>query len=291
MDIEIKQDDLNQKFLTSLPPEWLMHTIVQRNRSDLDTMSLDDLYNHLKDITQIDEDDKEEMDIKWNMALLSIKAERFWKKIGKKISIQGTDVAGFDKSKAPKDLMAIDGVGWDWSFMANEKENHALVANEEAPTEFALMAKTSAECEDLSWTGLPEFADDTITNNNRPLPAIKSTSDDLQNRNPCVTETGASPSNIYMTGNISYLSDYEPFDGGYVSFSQGGFKIIGKGTIKNGKLKLENVYFVKDLKYNLFSASQICDNKNNVLFPDSECIVLGRDIKLLDDANILPRIP
>nr|GEZ62884.1 hypothetical protein [Tanacetum cinerariifolium] len=48
MDIEIEQDDLNQKFLTSLAPEWLMYTIVWRNRSDLDTMSLDDLYNHLK---------------------------------------------------------------------------------------------------------------------------------------------------------------------------------------------------------------------------------------------------
>nr|GFC00555.1 hypothetical protein [Tanacetum cinerariifolium] len=48
MDVEIKQDDLNQKFLTNLAPEWLMHTIAWRNRSDLDTMSLDDLYNHLK---------------------------------------------------------------------------------------------------------------------------------------------------------------------------------------------------------------------------------------------------
>nr|GFD10665.1 ribonuclease H-like domain-containing protein [Tanacetum cinerariifolium] len=48
MDIEIEQDDLNQKFLTSLALEWLMHTIVWRNRNDLDTMSLDDLYNHLK---------------------------------------------------------------------------------------------------------------------------------------------------------------------------------------------------------------------------------------------------
>nr|GEZ83534.1 hypothetical protein [Tanacetum cinerariifolium] len=48
MDIEIKKDDLNQKFLTSLAPEWLMHMIVWRNRSDLDAMSLDDLYNHLK---------------------------------------------------------------------------------------------------------------------------------------------------------------------------------------------------------------------------------------------------
>nr|GEX34448.1 hypothetical protein [Tanacetum cinerariifolium] len=46
--IKIEQDDLNQKFLTSLAPEWLMHTIVWRNRSDLDTISLDDLYNHIK---------------------------------------------------------------------------------------------------------------------------------------------------------------------------------------------------------------------------------------------------
>nr|GEU65866.1 hypothetical protein [Tanacetum cinerariifolium] len=48
IDVEIEQDGLNQKFLTSLAPEWLMYTIVWRNRSDIDTMSLDDLYNHLK---------------------------------------------------------------------------------------------------------------------------------------------------------------------------------------------------------------------------------------------------
>nr|GEY09524.1 hypothetical protein [Tanacetum cinerariifolium] len=173
MDMEFEQDDLNQKLLTSLSPEWLMHTIVWRNRSDLDTMSLDDLYNHLKVyepevqkksdyqnmafisssknssgneedntagvptastqvstagatvapasisldtacafivsqsngsqlkyevINQINKDDIEEMDIKWNMALLSMMVDRYWKKTGKKISIQGTDVAGFDKS-------------------------------------------------------------------------------------------------------------------------------------------------------------------------------------------------
>nr|GFA48443.1 ribonuclease H-like domain-containing protein [Tanacetum cinerariifolium] len=95
----------------------------------------------------------------------------------------------------------------------------------------------------------------------------------------------------HMTGNISYLSDYEPFDGRYVSFGQGGCKITGKRTIKTGKLEFENVYFVKDLKYNLFSVSQICDNKNSVLFTDSECIVLGRDFKLLVDANILLGTP
>ncbi|GJS92808.1 ribonuclease H-like domain-containing protein [Tanacetum coccineum] len=59
----------------------------------------------------------------------------------------------------------------------------------------------------------------------------------------------------HMTGNISYLYEYEPYDGGYVSFGHGGGKITGKGTIKTGKLEFENVYFVKELKYNLFSVS------------------------------------
>ncbi|GJW81892.1 putative ribonuclease H-like domain-containing protein [Tanacetum coccineum] len=93
-----------------------------------------------------------------------------------------------------------------------------------------------------------------------------------------------------MTGNISYLSEYEPYDGGYVSFGHGGGKITGKGTIKTGKLEFENVYFVKELKYNLFSVSQICNNKNSVLFTDSECLVLGKDCKV-DDSHVFLRTP
>nr|GEZ33626.1 hypothetical protein [Tanacetum cinerariifolium] len=80
-------------------------------------------------------------------------------------------------------------------------------------------------------------------------------------------------------------------NGGYVSFGQGGCKITDKGTIKTGKLEFEKVYFVKDLKYNLFSVSQICDNQNSVLFTDSECIVLGIDFKIRDDTNVLLRTP
>nr|GEZ17274.1 ribonuclease H-like domain-containing protein [Tanacetum cinerariifolium] len=71
----------------------------------------------------------------------------------------------------------------------------------------------------------------------------------------------------------------------------GGCKITGKGTIKTGKLEFENVYFVKDLKYNMFSVLQIYDNKNSVLFTDTECNMLGRNFKLLDDVNILLRTP
>ncbi|GJV37063.1 ribonuclease H-like domain-containing protein [Tanacetum coccineum] len=44
----ISQEDVNQKFLRSLSPEWNTHTIMWRNKPDLDTLSLDDLYNNLK---------------------------------------------------------------------------------------------------------------------------------------------------------------------------------------------------------------------------------------------------
>nr|GEX66018.1 hypothetical protein [Tanacetum cinerariifolium] len=173
MDVEIEKDDLNQNFLTSLAPKWLMHTIVWTNRNDLDSMILDDLYNHLKvvNVATISQDTA-------SAYIASQSNDKFWKRTRKKINIQGSDVAGFDKSKvecfnyhkmghfarecrAPrsqergrkesyrqgskaeekssKALMAIDGVGWDWSYMENE-EDHALVADGEAPTEFVLMA-------------------------------------------------------------------------------------------------------------------------------------------------------
>nr|GEZ56872.1 hypothetical protein [Tanacetum cinerariifolium] len=49
---------------------------------------------------------------------------------------------------------------------------------------------------DMSWTGLPEFADDTVTDYRRHAPTIESSPDDAQNRNPSVTATEASPSTI-----------------------------------------------------------------------------------------------
>nr|GEV68626.1 hypothetical protein [Tanacetum cinerariifolium] len=57
----------------------------------------------------------------------------------------------------------------------------------------------------MSWTGLPEFADDTITDYSRPSPAIKSKSDDLQNKNPSVTETKASSSTILSKPVIKFV--------------------------------------------------------------------------------------
>ncbi|GKB66280.1 putative ribonuclease H-like domain-containing protein, partial [Tanacetum coccineum] len=68
----------------------------------------------------------------------------------------------------------------------------------------------------------------------------------------------------HMTGNIAYLSDFKQFNGGYVAFGGGAYggKITGKGTLKTDNLDFEDVYFVNELKFNLFSVSQMCDKKN-----------------------------
>ncbi|GJT62390.1 ribonuclease H-like domain-containing protein, partial [Tanacetum coccineum] len=475
MDFPIEQDDLNQKFLSSLALEWLVYTIVWRNRDDLDTMSLDDVYNHLKVYEpEIDDADIEEMDIKWNLALLSMAADRSPRSQdrGRRESYKKDPKV---EEPAPKAMIAIDGIRWNWSYMAEEDEatNHALVADEEEVLiEYALMAKSSlssdnevydnsfyskscrkntknlnnkiiklseelSNCEtdlynykrglsqvkarlfefkkneikfcervrvlerdiehkdnkikylrneleelkkekesiyfkiekfenaskdldtllgnqkldkdkkglgfkeystippppaqvysplkkDLSWIGLPEYVDDTVTNYSRTTPSIDVSKDVSNKQNeiwksntafflqeasvgnvvsksmirfvketscPSVskvnnTKTSKKPTMKYaymymntlqsprlgiiivgygwlreklvprdniddkgywdsgcsrhMTGNISYLSEYEPFNGGFVSFGHGGGKITGKGTIKTGELEFEN---------------------------------------------------
>nr|GEX77617.1 ribonuclease H-like domain-containing protein [Tanacetum cinerariifolium] len=52
-----------------------------------------------EDLEQIHGDDLEEIDLMWQLALLSIRAKRFFQKTGKKITINGSDTAGYDKSK------------------------------------------------------------------------------------------------------------------------------------------------------------------------------------------------
>ncbi|GJX23633.1 ribonuclease H-like domain-containing protein [Tanacetum coccineum] len=80
----------------------------------------------------------------------------------------------------------------------------------------------------------------------------------------------------HMTGNIAHLLDFKDFDGGYVTFGGGAYGGRITGT---------------ELKFNLFSVSQMCDKKNYVLFTDSECLVLSPNFKLPDENQILLKIP
>ncbi|GJV94988.1 ribonuclease H-like domain-containing protein [Tanacetum coccineum] len=97
----------------------------------------------------------------------------------------------------------------------------------------------------------------------------------------------------HMTGNIAYLSNFKEFDRGYVAFRGGAYggRITGKGTLKTDNLDFEDVYFVNELNFNLFSVSQMCDKKYYVLSTDTECLVLSPNFKLPNENQILLKIP
>nr|GEV50624.1 hypothetical protein [Tanacetum cinerariifolium] len=96
----------------------------------------------------------------------------------------------------------------------------------------------------------------------------------------------------HMTRNKSYLTYYKKIDGGFVAFggnAKGG-KITRKGKIRTVKLDFKDVYFVKELKFNLFSISQMRDKKNNVLFTDTKCVVVFPNFKPLDESQVLLKV-
>ncbi|GJR72673.1 hypothetical protein Tco_0085038 [Tanacetum coccineum] len=154
-----------------------------RNKSDLDTTSMDDLYNNLKvyeaeikvhtahevstassqgqassstyaddvmffffanqsnspqldneDLEQINTDDLEEMDLKWQVAMLTMRVKRFLKNTGRNLNLNGKETVSFDKTKVELEtpvnaLVVQDGIGgYDWSFQAEEDPKLCLMA-------------------------------------------------------------------------------------------------------------------------------------------------------------------
>nr|GEY72532.1 ribonuclease H-like domain-containing protein [Tanacetum cinerariifolium] len=87
--------------------------------------------------------------------------------------------------------------------------------------------------------------------------------------------------------------DYEEINGGFFAFrgNSKGRKITEKSKIRTGKLDFEDVYFVKELKFNLFSVSQMYDKKNSVFFTDTACVVPSLDFKLIDESHVLLKVP
>ncbi|GKA47240.1 ribonuclease H-like domain-containing protein [Tanacetum coccineum] len=100
----------------------------------------------------------------------------------------------------------------------------------------------------------------------------------------------------YSQRNKCYLDEYADYDGGFVSFGDGKGRISRKCNIKTRSLDFDDVYFCKELKYNpplcfLFQncVNQSMTRKDNVLFTDTECLVLSSNFKLLDESQVLLR--
>nr|GFB15171.1 ribonuclease H-like domain-containing protein [Tanacetum cinerariifolium] len=252
--VSLSQEDVNLKFLCSLPSEWKTHTLIWRNKANLEEYSLDDLFNSLKiyedevkhsssignptqnlafvsssnidsttdsvstatsvsavcaklpvsshpnidslsnaviysffasqstspqldneDLKQIDVDNLEDMDLRWQMAMLTIRARRFLQKTGINLGDNRVTSMGFDMSKvecyncyrkghfarecrSPKDSRRSGATEPQRrTALVENSTSNALVSQcdiigcyewsyqaEEEPTNFALMAITSS---------------------------------------------------------------------------------------------------------------------------------------------------
>nr|GEX20812.1 ribonuclease H-like domain-containing protein [Tanacetum cinerariifolium] len=176
----------------------------------------------------------------------------------------------------------------------------APTANDLVPTVLNIEPSTTNPNKDLSQSNRHSapiiedwVSDSEDESEGEPMPTQKAPS--FGNPQHALIDKGVIDSGClsHMTGNISYLSDFEEINGGYVAFGRNpkGDKITGKGKIRTGKLYFDDVYFVKELKYNLFSVSRMCDKKNSVLFIDTECIILSSDFKLPTKNHMLLRVP
>ncbi|GJT07462.1 uncharacterized mitochondrial protein-like protein [Tanacetum coccineum] len=127
----IPQEDINQKFLRSLSQEWTMHTIVWRNKPDIETLTFlssssinsatrgvntaqgvntastqgaadsSTTVENLSDVViySFFASQLKEMDLRWNIAMLTMRARRFLKNTGRKLDMTNKERIGFDKSK------------------------------------------------------------------------------------------------------------------------------------------------------------------------------------------------
>ncbi|GKF47193.1 ribonuclease H-like domain-containing protein, partial [Tanacetum coccineum] len=148
----------NMKLLRSLPSAWNTHTLIMHNKFDLDTLSMDDLYNNLKvyeakikgqsssssnpqldneDLEQIDIDDLEEINLKWQVAKLTMRVKRFLKKTGRNLNFNGKETIGFDKTKVECYNCHMRG---HFAREYRAPRNQA----KEGPTNFSLMAHLSS---------------------------------------------------------------------------------------------------------------------------------------------------
>ncbi|GJX64887.1 ribonuclease H-like domain-containing protein [Tanacetum coccineum] len=107
----IPQEDINQKFLRSLSQEWTMHTIgAADSSSTIENLSDAVIYSFFasqpsipqlenEDLQQINLDDLEEIDLRWNITMLTMRARRFLKNTGRKLDMANKERIRFDKSK------------------------------------------------------------------------------------------------------------------------------------------------------------------------------------------------
>nr|GEV62842.1 copia protein [Tanacetum cinerariifolium] len=230
----ISQKDLNMKFLRSLPFEWNTHAVFLRNKAHLDTMSIDDIYNNFKIVEQ---DVKRTVTTSsssgsQNMAFLSSPGSTnevdtaniqvstvSTPRTGKKITINGSDTTGYDKTKVKCfNCHKMGHFARECRSLRNQeskpRSQDSLIktVNVEDTSSKAMVATDGAG---FDWSYM---ADDEVPPN-MALMAFSDSNGDLQDalKDTWIFDIGCSR---HMIGNKSYLTDYQEYNGGFVTFAR-----------------------------------------------------------------------
>ncbi|GJY98868.1 hypothetical protein Tco_0516298 [Tanacetum coccineum] len=152
--VNFEQEDVNQN-----TNEGVNTASTQVSTADINNLSDAVIYAFLasksnspqllhEDLEQIHEDDLEEMDLKWQLAMLTVRARMFLKNTGRKLTIrlQGIKTRGTGKAQestvvvetsTDNALVSCDGLGaYNWSDQAEEGPNYALMAYSSSSSDF-----------------------------------------------------------------------------------------------------------------------------------------------------------
>nr|GEU38302.1 hypothetical protein [Tanacetum cinerariifolium] len=179
-----------------------------------------------EDLKQIHPDDMEEMDLRLKMAILTMRARRFLKRTGRKLTINVNETIGFDKSNVECYNFHKRGhFARECRALRNQDNKHKESLRRSAPV------KTTNSTALVSCDGLGgyDWSDQAEEGPNYALMAFSSSSSDSKgNPQMDLQDQGVIDSRCSrnMRGNMSYLTDYEEIDRGYVTFG---------GTLKEGK--------------------------------------------------------
>ncbi|GJV47280.1 hypothetical protein Tco_1437492 [Tanacetum coccineum] len=135
----VSKEDINQKFLRSLPPSWSQIALIMRNKPDIDenlaflssenTNSTNEVSTASGDFG-MDGDDLEELDLQWQVAMLTVRVKKSGRSQGRRpYGDNGRSNAQTTESSSQA-LVAQDGLGgYDWSNdFEVEPVNYALMA-------------------------------------------------------------------------------------------------------------------------------------------------------------------
>nr|GEU85990.1 putative ribonuclease H-like domain-containing protein [Tanacetum cinerariifolium] len=320
----IHQEEINQKFLRSFSQEWTMHTIVWRNKQEIETLSLDDLFNNLKayesevmgtsssstnshNVAFLSSSNtnteiravitaQEEMDLRFNIAMLTMRARRFLKNTGRKLDIANKERIGFEKFKVEcfnyhkRGHFARECMAPMNQDNGNREPIRRTVPKKVQPILLSWLILQQVQVLLQTLRPVNTVQPRTTVNNAGPIKnvinnAYSTAKQPINNRttsknskinqkvnnvrakkvwrlkhkvlNHVSRNNGASMSfkrfdyvdaqgrSKHMTGNRSYLTDYEEIDGGFVAF--GDFKLTDESHVLLKVIRKDNMYSV-DLK-------------------------------------------